>query len=77
MNCSNCGREIQIGEAFCRFCGKEIRIVPDYNVLEDDLNALMETTVKNKPQKPDAKITTNEVEVNEQQEPLKKQEKNH
>ncbi len=77
MNCSNCGREIQIGEAFCRFCGKEIRIVPDYNVLEDDLNALMETTAKNKPQKPDVKITTNEVEVNEQQEPLKKQEKNH
>lgn len=47
MKCTNCGGEIQIGEGFCHFCGKEIRIVPDYNVLEDDLHVLIEESNKN------------------------------
>lgn len=46
MKCSNCGHEVQLGEAYCPFCGKEIRIVPDYNVLEDDLNVMVEESKK-------------------------------
>ena len=46
MKCSNCGHDVQLGEAYCPFCGKEIRIVPDYNVLEDDLNVMVEESKK-------------------------------
>lgn len=35
----NCGHEIQNGELYCRYCGKEVRIVPDYNPLDEVLAA--------------------------------------
>ena len=35
MRCTNCGYEIPDGELYCKRCGREIRIVPDYNPLED------------------------------------------
>ena len=50
MKCSTCGHEVQLGEVYCPFCGKEIRIVPDYNVLEDDLNVMVEESKKMKQQ---------------------------
>lgn len=37
MKCRYCGREIPEGMLFCQGCGREIRIVPDYNPLEDML----------------------------------------
>lgn len=37
MKCSFCGNEIKLGSVYCEKCGKATQIVPDYNVLEDDL----------------------------------------
>lgn len=39
MRCRYCGYEIPEGELYCRRCGKEVRIVPDYNPLDDVLTA--------------------------------------
>lgn len=39
MKCRNCGHEIPEGKLRCGYCGKEIRIVPDYNPLDDVLAA--------------------------------------
>lgn len=39
MKCRYCGHEISDGELYCDNCGKEVRIVPDYNPLEDMLTA--------------------------------------
>lgn len=37
MKCANCGAELKIGCVYCSVCGKEAQIVPDYNILEDDI----------------------------------------
>lgn len=37
MKCSKCGEEIKIGSVYCQHCGEPAQIVPDYNVLEDDI----------------------------------------
>ena len=37
MRCRYCGQRIPEGELYCRHCGKEVRIVPDYNPLDDML----------------------------------------
>ncbi|MDD3403284.1 MAG: chitobiase/beta-hexosaminidase C-terminal domain-containing protein [Hespellia sp.] len=37
MKCSYCGANIPDGELYCPECGAEVRIVPDYNPLEDVL----------------------------------------
>lgn len=39
MKCRYCGYEIPEGMLYCGKCGKEVRIVPDYNPLEDMLTA--------------------------------------
>ncbi len=39
MKCRYCGNEIPEGKLYCGKCGKEVRIVPDYNPLEDMLTA--------------------------------------
>ena len=39
MRCTNCGSEIPEGQLYCKRCGKEVRIVPDYNPLDDVLAA--------------------------------------
>lgn len=39
MKCRYCGHEIPEGKMRCGHCGKEVRIVPDYNPLEDVLAA--------------------------------------
>ena len=39
MRCRNCGHEIPEGRLRCGYCGKEVRIVPDYNPLDDVLTA--------------------------------------
>ena len=39
MRCRYCGQRIPEGELYCRHCGKEVRIVPDYNPLDDMLTA--------------------------------------
>ncbi len=37
MRCKNCGHEMIDGEIYCEKCGKAIQIVPDFNLLEDDI----------------------------------------
>ena len=37
MICPNCGAIIPDGNVYCDECGQEIQIVPDYNLLEDDV----------------------------------------
>lgn len=37
MKCRYCGHEIPDGVLYCENCGKEVRIVPDYNPLDDIL----------------------------------------
>ena len=37
MKCAHCGNEIPPGSVYCKHCGKAAQIVPDYNLLEDDV----------------------------------------
>lgn len=37
MKCAHCGNEIPLGSVYCKHCGKAAQIVPDYNLLEDDV----------------------------------------
>lgn len=39
MKCRYCGQEIPKGMLYCENCGNEVRIVPDYNPLDDMLTA--------------------------------------
>lgn len=42
MKCKKCGNEVDIGEVFCQKCGTAIQIVPEYNPLEDEVEASVE-----------------------------------
>ena len=35
VKCRKCGAEIKEGSLYCERCGEEVRIVPDYNSLDD------------------------------------------
>ena len=35
MRCPNCNTELEPGSLFCRICGREVQIVPDYDPLDD------------------------------------------
>ena len=37
MECKKCGEKLKNGLLFCPNCGAEIRYVPDYNILEEDI----------------------------------------
>lgn len=37
MKCKNCGSEIENGLMYCPNCGESVQLVPDYNVLEEEL----------------------------------------
>ena len=37
MICAHCKAEIEDGSLYCNKCGEAVQIVPDYNVLEDDV----------------------------------------
>ena len=42
MRCPNCNEEIEDGFLYCKKCGTEIRIVPDYNpIVEDALSGTL------------------------------------
>lgn len=60
MKCSNCGAEIKVGSLYCASCGKEAQLVPDYNILEDDVlrKLLEEENQQSKAAGPKAQNTT-------------------
>ena len=37
MKCKYCGHEMGDGDIYCENCGKPVQMVPDYNVLEDEV----------------------------------------
>ncbi len=37
MICKNCGKELEQGKIYCDFCGKAVQIVPDYNILDEEI----------------------------------------
>ena len=37
MKCQTCGHELGEGRVFCSRCGSELQMVPDYNLIEDEL----------------------------------------
>ena len=37
MRCEKCGHELKTGDVFCPICGTAIRMVGDYNLLENDI----------------------------------------
>jgi len=45
MRCKKCGHEIPSDTLYCRYCGEEFRIVPDYNPLEDMLAAQIKSSI--------------------------------
>lgn len=47
MRCRYCGAEIPDGVMYCKECGGEVQIVPDYNPLEDMLAAHVKDALRN------------------------------
>ena len=45
MKCRYCGHDIPDGILYCEQCGKEVRIVPDYNPLDDVLAAQIKGSI--------------------------------
>lgn len=45
MRCRYCGHDIPDGILYCEQCGKEVRIVPDYNPLDDVLAAQIKGSI--------------------------------
>jgi len=39
MKCKQCGNHLPVGIVYCEHCGKEVQIVPDFNVLDDEIEA--------------------------------------
>lgn len=57
MKCAFCGNEIKPGSVYCEKCGNAAQIVPDYNVLEDEIlsQLLEEEDASGKEQNPEKK----------------------
>ncbi|SFH61222.1 zinc-ribbon domain-containing protein [Pseudobutyrivibrio sp. OR37] len=55
MNCKKCGAEIENGLMYCPKCGESIQLVPDYNVLEEEL---LSKVVEDKNKSKDDKFAT-------------------
>lgn len=45
MRCRYCGQEIPEGMLYCEACGHEVRIVPDYNPLDDMLTEQVKVSI--------------------------------
>ena len=55
MKCKKCGAEIENGLMYCPECGESIQLVPDYNVLEEEL---LSKVVEDKNKSKDDKFAT-------------------
>ena len=56
MKCIYCGNELKEGSLFCPYCGKEVQIVPDYNIYDDDYDEQLNGYYKYIQKKTDKKI---------------------
>ena len=46
MYCINCGAKIKTEDIKCPYCGKNLQMVPDYSIYdEDDINIILENTI--------------------------------
>lgn len=52
MKCTKCGTELEQGQLFCPKCGNEVQIVPDYNLMEDDIAEILSRNEKQKLNEP-------------------------
>jgi len=50
MRCRYCNSKIDADEVYCSNCGKEVRIVPDYNPMDDVLEAQLKGALEGKEQ---------------------------
>ncbi len=50
MKCTNCGYEIPAGMLYCKRCGEEVCIVPDYNPLDEMLTTQIRVSLDDKSQ---------------------------
>jgi hypothetical protein len=64
MKCPKCGYDIPNDDLFCPNCGAEIRIVPDYNLFEEDILSSMIADGDKKPNKKDTTSLKNDPEKN-------------
>ena len=56
MKCKKCGEEIESKLLYCPKCGEPIQLVPDYDVLEEELlSRVVEDKKKAKEEKLDRK----------------------
>jgi len=66
MRCSNCGHEIPNNTLYCKYCGEEIRIVPDYNPLDDMLTAQIKLSINDDKDKQLTKTGRTQAQTNTQ-----------
>jgi len=62
MKCKECGAEIENGLMYCPNCGQSIQLVPDYNVLEEEV---LLKVVEDKNKAKDDKFATGVYQVDE------------
>ncbi len=55
MNCKKCGQEIEQGLLYCPNCGESVQLVPEYDVLEEEL---LSKVVEDKRKAKDDKFAT-------------------
>ncbi len=41
MKCVHCGFELKIDNGYCENCGTEVRVVPDFNALDDEIETAL------------------------------------
>ncbi|SES71709.1 zinc-ribbon domain-containing protein [Pseudobutyrivibrio sp. C4] len=63
MKCKKCGAEIENGLMYCPSCGESIQLVPDYNVLEEEL---LSKVVEDKNKSKDDKFATGVYQIQEE-----------
>ena len=64
MKCPKCGFDIPEGDLFCPSCGAEIRIVPDYNLFEEDILSSMIAEDEDKSEKKNVNEINNDKKKN-------------
>lgn len=83
MKCKKCGKLIDDNLLYCKFCGTEVQVVPEYNKIEEELNESIrflqketnDETVVSKVYHPAQKINSVSIRNNELQDELESEKK--